>query len=194
MKPAYKNSHQDIIDQCKQGRPKAQFQLYRLYYKAMYNTSLRIVGNAGEAEDVMQEAFLSAFRKINDYKGEVSFGSWLKKIVINRSLDFVRGQRFNFQVIDDQIRAIPDESSLTPEQPITIEELKQSIMNLPDKYRIVLSLNMLEGYDHEEIASILHISEATSRSQLYRARQKIKKQLSHSGKSGAIEKKAVRVS
>ena len=194
MKPAYKNSHQDIIDQCKQGRPKAQFQLYRLYYKAMYNTSLRIVGNAGEAEDVMQEAFLSAFRKINDYKGEVSFGSWLKKIVINRSLDFVRGQRFNFQVIDDQIRAIPDESSLTPEQPITIEELKQSIMNLPDKYRIVLSLNMLEGYDHEEIASILHISEATSRSQLYRARQKIKEQLNHSGESGAIEKKAVRVS
>ena len=81
------NLHQDLIDGCKRGDQKAQFQIYKLYYKAMYNTSLRIVNNTVEAEDIMQEAFLSAFEKIGTYSGTVSFGAWLKKIVQNRSLD-----------------------------------------------------------------------------------------------------------
>ncbi len=87
VEAAFKNLHQDILDACKEGDQKAQFQIYKLYYKAMYNTSLRIVNDTMEAEDIMQEAFLSAFDKIDTYSGTVSFGAWLKKIVINRSLD-----------------------------------------------------------------------------------------------------------
>ena len=83
------NLHQELINGCRRGDQKAQFQIYKLYYKAMYNTSLRIVNNTMEAEDIMQEAFLSAFEKIGSYSGTVSFGAWLKKIVQNRSLDFL---------------------------------------------------------------------------------------------------------
>src|SRR5664279_4533758 len=89
VEAAFRNLHQDLLDGCKEGDQKAQFQIYKLYYKAMYNTSLRIVNNTMEAEDIMQEAFLSAFEKIGSYSGKVSFGSWLKKIVQNRSLDYL---------------------------------------------------------------------------------------------------------
>jgi RNA polymerase sigma-70 factor (ECF subfamily) len=89
VKAPFSNLHQDLINRCKTNDQKAQFQIYKLYYKAMYNTSLRIVNDTMEAEDIMQESFLSAFEKINTYSGMVSFGAWLMKIVINRSLDAV---------------------------------------------------------------------------------------------------------
>ena len=82
--------HLDLIEACKKGNRKAQFELYRLYHAAMYNTTLRIVGDSDDAEDVMQEAFLKAFTKLGTYRKEVSFGAWLKRIVINKSLDFLR--------------------------------------------------------------------------------------------------------
>ncbi|MEA1887101.1 MAG: sigma-70 family RNA polymerase sigma factor, partial [Bacteroidota bacterium] len=100
VEAAFRNIHQDLIDGCKNGDQKAQFQIYKLYYKAMFNTSLRIVSDTMEAEDVMQEAFLSAFEKIDTYSGKVSFGAWLKKIVINRSLDAVSKQKAIFEDID----------------------------------------------------------------------------------------------
>ena len=87
VEAAFRNLHQDLLDGCKTGDQKAQFQIYKLYYIAMYNTSLRIVIDTMEAEDIMQESFLSAFEKIATYSGTVSFGAWLKKIVFNRSLD-----------------------------------------------------------------------------------------------------------
>jgi RNA polymerase sigma-70 factor (ECF subfamily) len=87
---AYKNLNQDIIDGCIAGDQKAQFKLYKLYYRSMYNTSLRIVNDYAEAEDIMQDSFLAAYEKIDSYSGKVSFGSWLKKIVVNKSLDALR--------------------------------------------------------------------------------------------------------
>src|SRR5512133_2775785 len=96
----FSNLHQDLIDGCKAGDQKAQFQIYKLYYKAMYNTSLRIVNDTMEAEDIMQESFLSAFEKIETYSGTVSFGAWLKKIVINRSLDALNKRKAVFEDID----------------------------------------------------------------------------------------------
>ena len=86
----YMPKHQELIEACKRGDQKAQFEVYRLYHVAMYNTSLRIVGDPDDAEDVMQEAFLKAFAKLKTYRGEVSFGAWLKRIVINKALDFLR--------------------------------------------------------------------------------------------------------
>jgi len=171
----YQNIHQNIIDKCRIGDQKAQFQLYKLYYKSMYNTSFRIVNETMEAEDIIQESFLSAFDKISSYSGEVSFGAWLKKIVINNSLDIVKKKKINFNSIDDNIYEIKEEEEDQDFEKIKIEieDIKEVINILPDGYRIVLSLYLIEGYDHEEIGKILGISSSTSRSQYTRAKQKL---------------------
>lgn len=173
---AFRNLHQDLLDGCKTGDQKAQFKIYKLYYKAMYNTSLRIVNDTMEAEDIMQESFLSAFEKIDTYSGTVSFGAWLKRIVINRSLDALSRRKAIFEDIELHV-GIRDESSddvvRKEELDIKVEEVKEAIDRLPDGYRIILSLYLLEGYDHDEIAEILNISSSTSRSQLSRAKQKL---------------------
>jgi RNA polymerase sigma-70 factor (ECF subfamily) len=97
---AFRNIHQDLVDGCRTGDQKSQFKIYKLYYKAMYNTSLRIVNDTMEAEDIMQESFLSAFEKIDSYSGTVSFGAWLKRIVINRSLDALSRRKAIFEDIE----------------------------------------------------------------------------------------------
>lgn len=173
---AYHNIHQELIDGCKAGDQKAQFQVYKLYYKAMYNTSLRIVGDTMEAEDVMQESFLAAFEKINTYSGTVSFGAWLKRIVINRSLDTINRKKAIFEDIEKHydLKSVPEEDNGDLEEvELKIEMVKAAINKLPDGYRIILSLYLLEGYDHDEISEILSISSSTSRSQLSRAKQKL---------------------
>lgn len=179
VEAAFRNIHQDLIDGCKDGDQKAQFQVYKLYYKAMFNTSLRIVRDTMEAEDIMQEAFLAAFEKINTYSGTVSFGAWLKRIVINRSLDAVSKQKAIFEDIDTHydLRQEPDEDSQPPDLQDKMSEVKEAINNLPDGYRIILSLYLIEGYDHDEISEIMNISSSTSRSQLSRAKQKLLNEL-----------------
>jgi RNA polymerase sigma-70 factor (ECF subfamily) len=176
VEAAFRNIHQDLIDGCKTGDQKAQFQIYKLYYKAMYNTSLRIVSDSMEAEDIMQESFLSAFEKIDTYSGTVSFGAWLKKIVVNRSLDALSRRKAIFEDIDSHIGIRDesgDEAARNEELDVKVEEVKEAIERLPDGYRIILSLYLLEGYDHDEIAEILGINSSTSRSQLSRAKQKL---------------------
>jgi RNA polymerase sigma-70 factor (ECF subfamily) len=176
VEAAFRNIHQDLIDGCREGDQKAQFQVYKLYYKAMYNTSLRIVNDSMEAEDVMQEAFLSAFEKINTYSGTVSFGAWLKRIVVNRSLDVLGRRKAIFEELDghDGIRDNSIEDAEDREETETrVEEVKAAIERLPEGYRVILSLYLIEGYDHDEIAEMLNISSSTSRSQLSRAKQKL---------------------
>ena len=176
VEAAFKNLHQNLLDGCKTGDQKAQFQIYKLYYKAMYNTSVRIVTDAMEAEDIMQEAFLSAFEKIDTYSGTVSFGAWLKKIVVNRSLDALNKRKAVFEDIESHVGIRDesgDETSRNEEIDIKVEEVKEAIKRLPDGYRVILSLYLLEGYDHDEIADILSITSSTSRSQLSRAKQKL---------------------
>jgi len=176
VEAAFKNIHQDLIDGCKTGDQKAQFQIYKLYYKAMYNTSLRIVNDSMEAEDIMQESFLSAFEKIDTYSGTVSFGAWLKKIVVNRSLDSLNKRKAVFEDINSHFGIRDDsgeEKEVNEEIDVKVEEVKEAIERLPDGYRVILSLYLLEGYDHDEIAEILSINSSTSRSQLSRAKQKL---------------------
>jgi RNA polymerase sigma-70 factor (ECF subfamily) len=185
VEAAFRNLHQDLLDGCKTGDQKAQFQIYKLYYKAMYNTSLRIVNNSMEAEDIMQESFLSAFEKIETYSGTVSFGAWLKRIVINRSLDALGKKKAVFEDIESHFGIMdnsPEESVRNEEIDAKVEEVKEAIERLPDGYRVILSLYLLEGYDHDEIAEILKISSSTSRSQLSRAKQKLIGELRNSEK------------
>jgi RNA polymerase sigma-70 factor (ECF subfamily) len=175
LEAQYQNIHQDVVDRCRKGDTKAQFELYKLYYKPMYNVCLRMVGNPVEAEDVMQEAFLKALIKIDTYEGVVSFGAWLKKIVINRSLDLLKKRKVKFEELNEKI---PDEEpELFEISEIHMGRLKKAIQRLPDGYRVVLSLYLLEGYDHEEIAQILGISNVSSRSQYMRAKMKLRETL-----------------
>ena len=170
----FKPRHLDLIEACKRGDQKAQFELYRLYYVAMYNTTLRIVGDSDDAEDVMQEAFLKAFTRLDSYRKEVSFGAWLKRIVINKALDFLRLKKEQLSLED--AGPVGETAEEAPEEVDTeyrAEEIKRAIYSLPEGYRVVLSLILLEGYDHEEVSSILHISNATSRTQYHRAKKRL---------------------
>jgi RNA polymerase sigma-70 factor (ECF subfamily) len=175
LKTLYENIHQEIIDQCREGSQKAQFQLYKVYYRPMYSICMRIINNETEAEDVMQEAFLNAFKKIDTYKGEVSFGAWLKKIVINRSLDILKKRKVKFEEINEKTNQLPDYQMEIKEVNMTV--IKDAIQKLPDGYRVVLSLFLIEGYDHEEISEILGISNSNSRTQYLRAKNKLRELL-----------------
>lgn len=176
----YINIHQDLLDRCLEGDQGAQFEIYRLYYKSMYNSSLRIVGVPEEAEDIMQDSFLTAFRKLRSFSGEVSFGSWLKKIVINRSLDILRKRKVVFEELHAEL-PVADEPDRDVDT-ITVEEVKSAIRLLPDGYRTILSLILLEGYDHEEVSEILQIKNVSSRTQFSRARQKLREILTEQRK------------
>jgi RNA polymerase sigma-70 factor (ECF subfamily) len=175
------NLHQDLINGCKKGDQKSQFQIYKLYYKAMYNTSLRIVNNSMEAEDIMQESFLAAFEKIGTYSGTVSFGAWLKTIVHNRSLDFLRkNSNTVFEGIEscrEEAEICQDTPGLNEEPDPRINKVMELIKLLPKRCRDIFSLYMFEGYDHEEIGEIMSISSSTSRSQFSRAKNIISREI-----------------
>jgi len=168
----YQNIHQPLIDRCKRGDRKAQSELYNMYCKSMFSVSLRILGNAADAEDAMQEAFLSAFRNLDSYQGKVSFGAWLRKIVINRSLDYLKKRKIKFEEVTER-NAGPDEEWNYPGE-VDLKRIQQAIRALPDGYRVVLSLHLIEGYNHEEISQILKISNSASRTQYLRAKNKLK--------------------
>jgi len=175
LEAQYPNIYHDVIERCRKGDTKAQFELYKLYYKPMYNVCLRMVGNQVEAEDVMQEAFLNALTRIDTYEGKVSFGAWLKRIVINRSLDQLKKRKVKFEELNEKI---PDEEPVSLNiGEIQMEYLKKVIQKLPDGFRVVLSLYLLEGYDHEEIAQILGITNVSSRTQFLRAKLKLRQLL-----------------
>jgi RNA polymerase sigma-70 factor (ECF subfamily) len=168
--------HKDLLDACKKGDSRAQMKIYRLYYKPMYHASLRIIGDTMEAEDIMQEAFLVAFRNIGSIDLNVSFGAWLKRIVVNRSLDAVRKRKPEVELVADYPEEVPSESSYLPQEGTIeekVEKIRRALEKLPEKYRMVLSMNLFEGYDHDEIGQILGITPSTSRAQLSRGKQKL---------------------
>lgn len=187
MEQHLKYIHQDLIEACKRGDRSAQFKIYKLYYKAMFNTSLRILNDTAEAEDNMQESFLDAFRKIEHYSGEGTFGSWLKRIVVNNALDALRKRRDQIS-IDDAGIDIPDEEDQLSEEEIQlqVQEIKTAMNQLPEEYRVVISLYLIEGYDHEEIGEILKISYNNSRTRYSRARQRLLQIISSNRLTNAI--------
>lgn len=169
--------HKELIDRCRVGDQEAHFKLYKLYSKAMYNVGYRITGNEEDAEDVLQEAFLSAFNNLESYRGDATFGAWLKRIVVNKSINAIKKRKENVIAQGEEFD-VPAEVSDTDYMPeLSVDKVKRCIEILPDGYRAVLSLYLLEGYDHEEIAGIMGITESTSKSQLNRAKGKLKELL-----------------
>lgn len=166
-----------IIEKCKKGERAAQNELYKRYYKGMYNVSMRILNNGADAEDTMQEAFISAFGQLSTFKGEVTFGSWLKKIVINRSIDLLRKRKIQFDDLSELAQSEYEEDVQGSYDEITPKMVKQAIEKLKDNYRIVLTLFLIEGYDHDEIAQIMKITNGASRTIYHRAKEQLKNEL-----------------
>lgn len=180
METVYIDKHADLVNECRNGNRKAQFELYKLYANAMYNVALRIVNDDAEAEDVLQEAFLDAFNRIKDFRQETTFGLWLKQIVINRSINYLRKRKLELVSLDEVEVADEIETDFA-ETTLKVETIKAAMNELPDGYRVVLTLYLFEGYDHEEIAHILKITENTSRSQYLRAKRKLNSLLEMKG-------------
>ncbi|WP_276359314.1 sigma-70 family RNA polymerase sigma factor [Daejeonella sp. H1SJ63] len=175
MEAVYVDQHFDLVAECRNGSKKAYSELYRLYSKAMFNIAMRILNDEDEAADVLQEAFVDAFSRISDFRQETTFGMWMKQIVINRSISELRKRKMELISIDEaDIESIPgEEQADTEELELQVQQVRAAIHQLPDGYRVVLSLYLLEGYDHEEISHILRISENTSRTQFMRARRRL---------------------
>ncbi|MCK5462631.1 MAG: sigma-70 family RNA polymerase sigma factor [Bacteroidales bacterium] len=178
MAAAYQDIHREIIELSKTGNPKAQFQLYKLYSKAMFNICVRMLNSIEEAEDLLQESFTDAFMKLNSFRYESSFGAWLKRIVINKCINAINKKKIDL-VFPDQ----PVEQDTRDEEvdysgiDMDVQRIHLAVGKLPDGYRVIFSLYALEGYDHGEISQIMNISESTSKSQYLRAKQKIKELL-----------------
>ena len=173
---------EELIALCKQQNQKAQFEVYNRYCKAMYNVAYRIVKDEHFAQDVMQEGFLKAFTKINDYKEEVAFGAWLKKIIINYSIDFYKkNNAFQVEDLSKTLYKIEENDGLLTENldlnSLKVKQVLDSISSLKDNYRMVLTLFYIEGYDQEEISEILNISYANCRTTLSRAKDGLRKKL-----------------
>ena len=152
-------------------------QLYNLYCKAMFLVAFRYVKDKFIAEDVMQDAFIKAFKNIKNYKNEVAFGAWLKRIVINQSIDQLKKNKLELVSINEEVIAKADEDDWNVESDISIEGIVEVINSLKEKYRLVLTLYLLEGYDHQEISEVLKITETTSRTHLLRGKKILKEAL-----------------
>lgn len=166
----------DIIEQCKQNNRKAQLQLYNQYCNGMYIVAKRFLKDTHDAEDVVQEAFIKAFTKLHQYKAEVTFGAWLKRIVVNKCLDLLKSKKHKLVELDEVHLKVVDTSNddkWLVDDSITLNEVKDAINKLPDKYQYVVMLYLIEGYDHQEISEILNISEVASRTQLFRGKSKL---------------------
>ena len=146
----------------------------------MFIVAMRFVKDTMEAEDIVQEAFIKAFAKLHQFKGDVTFGAWLKRIVINKCIDCLKSKKQQLTDLDEvHLKVVDDtyENEWLVDDAITLNEVKEAINRLKDKYKYVVMLYLIEGYDHQEIAQILNITEVASRTQLSRGKAKLKEHL-----------------
>lgn len=181
------NYTDQLVVRCRNGEQRAQLEIYNKYQKAMYNTALRIVNDKAEAEDVMQEAFINAFLKIDTFQGLSTFGAWLKKITVNLSINALN-KRSKFEQVsyNDQFKnEVYEEIGIDSEEEITnkkVERILLAMRSLKENYRIALNLHLIEGYDYDEICEILKITPANCRTTISRAKESLRTKLSENGK------------
>lgn len=164
-----------LVEECRKGNRKAQFKLYNQYSKAMYNLAYRILNNREDAEDLLQESFVECFRSLDSFRFESTFGAWLKKIIINKCINYIKRKKIDLVFTETLPVTVSEEDE---EASYDTGKIIKGIELLPDGYRIILTLYLLEGYDHSEISQILGISESTSKSQYSRAKEKLRNILS----------------
>lgn len=165
--------HHDIIEACKQHDRNAQYRLYQLYAKAMYHICLRMMGNNADAEDMCQNVFIEVFSSIQKFRGDSTFGAWIRRITINKCYNELKKKKIPLQYCDE----IPDDKMEDIEEMnyenIGTENIKAAIAQLPEGSRMIFNLYAFEDYTHEEIAKTLNISTSTSKTQYMRAKQKL---------------------
>ena len=170
---------QILVSRARKGDQQSIYRLYKMYVRAMYNISIRIVANQLDAEDILQESFASVFSNLGAYKEEATFGAWLKRIVINKSINHVKKQKIWFADMPE-MEEITDENDFFGDNvftEISPEMIHETIKTLPGKAKAVLNLYLLEDYPHKDIARMLDISESTSKSQYQRARKLLQERL-----------------
>lgn len=169
-------SEEELIEQCRRGKSKAQKTLYDKFSPAMLGLCARYVKDIAEAEDIMIKGFLKIFEKIGQYEGKGSFEGWMKRIMVNQALMFIRQNKALYLEVDiDYAAKQPDYNWAN--DTFDAEELQQLVDSLPSGYKTIFNLYAIEGYSHREIAEMLGINENTSKSQLSRARALLQKQL-----------------
>lgn len=172
---------EQLLERCTLSDQRAQMEVYNRYYKAMYNTAYRIVKDRAEAEDVMQDSFLAAFTKLDNLKEKVTFGSWLKRIVINNSIyHYNKNSKYNDVPLDDVMYKVEENSGVPDNYEFTNLKAKQvmdTMKELKDNYRVSLTLHLVEGYDYEEISDIMNISYANCRTTISRAKESLRNKL-----------------
>jgi RNA polymerase sigma factor (sigma-70 family) len=172
--------HAPLIEECRKGNVRAQFRLYDQYVRAMYNLAYRLMNSREDAEDMLQEAFTECFRNISSFRFESTFGAWLKQIVINKCINQIKKKKIDLAFCEN----LPSVAEEDPEVEYDTRKIIKAIEMLPDGYRIILTLYLLEGYDHTEISQILGITESTSKSQYLRAKEKVRVMLSKNYRNG----------
>ncbi|MGC1206289.1 MAG: RNA polymerase sigma factor [Flavobacteriaceae bacterium] len=173
---------EQLVNLCKSGNQSAQLEIYNRYYKAMYNASFRIVKNNFEAEDIMQNSFLMAFSKLESLNDSKIFGPWLKRIVINNSIyHYKKSIKKNEVPLDDMLYKVEDNANGIESNyeftNLKAQQVLETMKTLKDNYRIALTLNLIEGYDYEEISAIMNISNANCRTTISRAKESLRQKL-----------------
>lgn len=171
----------EIVEECKANNRKAQLKLYKQYCDGMFCVAMRFLKNVDDAEDVTQESFIKAFQKIDQFKGDVTFGAWLKRIVINKSIDFLKSKRQIIVELDESFMSIAVDDDWSVDSSINIEEVKLAIENLPEKYRYVVMMFLMEGFDHNEISQVLGLTTSNCRTRLLRGKGLLKELLKNKG-------------
>lgn len=169
--------HLELLEQCKANDRNAQLQLYRKYSQGMFCVAMRFLKNEDDAEDVLQESFIKAFQRLDQFRGEVTFGAWLKRIVVNGCLDLIKSRKQRILELEEQHLHISEDDDWEVSDGIAMETILKAMDQLPDKYKFVVQLFLVEGYDHHEISQILQISETASRTRLLRGKGRLKKML-----------------
>lgn len=171
----------EIVEECKANNRKAQLKLYKQYCDGMFCVAMRFLKNVDDAEDVTQESFIKAFQKIDQFKGDVTFGAWLKRIVINKSIDFLKSKRLQMVELDESFMSITEDDDWTVDSGINLDEVKLAIENLPEKYKYVVMMFLMEGFDHNEISEVLGLTASNCRTRLLRGKGLLKELLKNKG-------------
>ena len=173
-----KETNIHLIEQCRKGNRSAQLALYKQFATRLYNVCLRIIGNPQDAEEAMQDSFLKVFTRLEQYQAGTSFEAWLQQIAVRTAIDYIRRQLPEGEDLTDDYAELADDDTPDEEElQCSVAQVKAACQQLSAGYRVVLSLYLFEGYDMEEIASILNIRPASVRSQYLRGKRKLLEQL-----------------
>jgi RNA polymerase sigma-70 factor, ECF subfamily len=171
----------DLAKRCRNGETGAFEELYRQYAGRLYNLAFRMAGSSQEAEDLLQDVFLHAYRKLGSFRGESSLGTWLYRLGMNQCLDYLRGRHAKMNQATDSLdeEGTAEPATRTPPTPVAVHriDLERAIARLPEGCRAAFLLHDVEGFEHHEVATILGVSEGTSKSQVHKARMKLRAML-----------------